>query len=114
MFGTFDSVPPLWPKAPATPEETALSDAMIGYWTSFARTGRPQAAHEPDWPVFGSTGAYMAIEETPQPADHLLPGMYEFNEEVVCRRRAVGDLAWNWNVGLYSPKNPVQQQQCKP
>ena len=88
------------------PQETALSDAMIGYWTSFARTGRPQAAHQPDWPVFGSTGAYMAFEETPQPADHLLPGMYEFNEEVVCRRRAAGDVAWNWNVGLYSPKNP--------
>jgi para-nitrobenzyl esterase len=114
VFGTLDGTPPLWPKVPATSQETALSDAMIGYWTSFARTGRPQAEHEPDWPVFGSTGAYMAFEETPQPADHLLPGMYEFNEEVVCRRRAVGDIAWNWNVGLYSPKNPTQQPQCKP
>jgi para-nitrobenzyl esterase len=86
---------------------------MIGYWSSFARTGRPQAANEPDWPSFGSTGSYMAFEEAPQPSDHLLPGMYEFNEEVVCRRRAAGDIAWNWNVGLYSPKNPAQQAQCK-
>jgi para-nitrobenzyl esterase len=112
VFGTFDATPPLWPKVPETAQERGLSDAMIGYWTSFARTGRPRAAKEPDWPVFGSTGSYMAFEETPQPADHLLPGMYEFNEEVVCRRRASGDIAWNWNVGLYSPKLPAQQAQC--
>jgi para-nitrobenzyl esterase len=113
VFGTFDSTPSLWPKVPATAEETQISDAMIGYWTSFARTGRPQAANEPDWPAFGSTASYMAFKEAPQPSDHLLPGMYEFNEEVVCRRRAVGNVAWNWNVGLYSPKNPPPQAQCK-
>ena len=113
VFGTSDGTPPLWPKIPETPQESALSDAMVGYWTSFARTGRPQAAHQPDWPAFGSTGAYMAFEETPQPADHLFPGTYEFNEEVVCRRRAAGDIAWNWNVGLYSPKNPGPTAQCK-
>ncbi len=114
VFGTFDSTPPLWPKVPDTAEETRISDAMIGYWTSFARTGHPQAAKQPDWPAFDSTGSYMDFKETPQPSTHLLPGMYEFNEEVVCRRRAAGDVAWNWNVGLYSPKLPPQQPQCKP
>jgi para-nitrobenzyl esterase len=44
VFGTLDSTPPLWPKIPAMPEETRLSDAMIGYWSSFARTGQPRAA----------------------------------------------------------------------
>jgi para-nitrobenzyl esterase len=86
---------------------------LIGYWTSFARTGRPQAANEPDWPSFGATNSYMAFEEVPRPSDHLLPDMYEFNEEVVCRRRAAGNVAWNWNVGLWSPKLPAQQSQCK-
>jgi len=114
VFGTSDATPPHWPKIPATPAETRLSDAMIGYWSSFARTGRPQAANEPDWPAFGPNGSYLAFEETPKPSDHLLPGMYEFNEEVVCRRRASGDIAWNWNVGLYSPKLPAQQATCKP
>jgi para-nitrobenzyl esterase len=113
VFGTFDGTPPLWPKVPATAQEAKLSDAMVGYWSSFARTGRPQAAGEPDWPVFGSAGSYMAFEEVPQPSSHLLPGMYEFNEEVVCRRRASGDVAWNWNAGLASPKLPAQQTQCK-
>jgi para-nitrobenzyl esterase len=114
VFGTFDDTPPLWPKVPPTAQETRLSDAIIGYWSSFARTGRPQATDEPDWPVFGSAGSYMAFEGTLQPSDHLLPGMYEFNEEVVCRRRASGEVAWNWNAGLASPKLPAQQAQCKP
>jgi len=113
VFGTFDGTPPLWPKVPETAQERRLSDAMISYWSTFARTGRPQAANEPDWPPFGPTGSYMAFEEAPRPLDHLLPGMYEFNEEVVCRRRASGDIAWNWNAGLWSPKLPAQQAQCK-
>jgi len=113
VFGTLDVTPPLWPKIPAAPEERRLSDAMVGYWSSFARTGRPQAANEPDWPAFGSNVAYMALTDAPHPADHLLPGMYEFNEEVVCRRRASGDMPWNWNVGIASPKLPSQSTQCK-
>ena len=113
VFGTFSGTPPHWPKVPNTAQERKFSEAMIDYWTSFARTGRPQAANQSDWPAFGTTGSYMAFKKTPQPSAHLLPGMYEFNEEVVCRRRVVGDIAWNWNVGLYSPKNAAQQAQCK-
>jgi para-nitrobenzyl esterase len=86
---------------------------MIGYWTSFARSGHPTAKGEPAWPAYGSAGAYMDITAAPLPSTRLLPGMYEFNEEVVYRRRAVGDIPWNWNVGLYSPKNPPPQPQCK-
>ena len=113
VFGTLDSTPPLWPKIPATPEETKLSDAMIGYWSSFARTGRPRAANEPDWPAFDSTGDYMAFTDAPHPSKHLMPGMYELNEEVVCRRRASGDIPWGWNVGIISPKMPRPTEQCK-
>jgi para-nitrobenzyl esterase len=113
VFGTFNGTPPLWPKIPTTPEETKLSDAMIGYWSSFARTGRPQAANEPDWPAFGSKGAYMAFTDAPHPLEHVMPGMYELNEEVVCRRRASGDIPWGWNVGIISPKLPPQTAQCK-
>jgi para-nitrobenzyl esterase len=114
VFGTFDGTPPLWPKIPATPAETSLSDAMVGYWSSFVRTGRPRAANEPDWPAFGSTGAYMAFTDAPHPLEHLMPGMYELNEQVVCRRRASGDIPWVWNVGIVSPKMPPPTEQCKP
>ena len=113
VFGTSDGTPSLWPKIPNTDEEKKLSDAMIGYWTSFARSGRPTAKDEPAWPAYGSTGAYMEITDAPLPSTGLLPGMYELNEEVVCRRRASGDESWNWNVGVVSPILPPQQPQCK-
>ena len=108
VFGTSGSTTPNWPKIPATPEEKSLSEAMIGYWTSFARAGKPQAANRPDWPAYGSTRAYMAFTDAPHPSAHLLPGMYELNEDVVSRRRASGDTVWNWNAGVASPKLPAR------
>jgi para-nitrobenzyl esterase len=103
VFGNFERTPPLWPKIPATPRELEFSRAMMGYWSSFARSGEPRAAHQPDWPVYGSTGAYMAFEDAPRPSASLFPGMYALHEEAVCRRRS-SDLAWNWNVGVLSPR----------
>jgi len=113
LFGTLDRTPPAWPKITVTPQEVTFSDAMIGYWSSFARTGQPRAANEPDWPAYGSAGAYMTFADAPHPSDHLLPGMYELIEDVVCRRRASGDQAWNWNAGIASPKLPAQSNACK-
>ena len=113
VFGTFDATPPHWPKIPSTPEETRLSEAMGDYWSSFARTGRPRAASEPDWPAFGSAHAYMDFTDAPHPSTHLMPGMYELNEQVMCRRRASGDIPWGWNVGVVSPKLPPPAAGCQ-
>ena len=113
VFGTPDRTGPLWPKIPSTPQETALSDAMIGYWTSFAKTGKPVAANAPDWPLYGTAGAYMAFIDAPHPADNLLPGMYKLNEEVMCRRRGQGDQQWGFYVGLWSPKMPPKAAGCE-
>jgi len=113
VFGTPDRTPSLWPKIPATPAEKNISDAMIDYWSSFARTGQPQARNQPAWSPYGSAGAYMAFTDAPHPSDHLLPGMYELHEQAVCRRRASGDTAWNWNVGLASPPLPSQKVDCE-
>ena len=106
VFGTMEATPANWPKIPTTPQETSLSQAMIGYWTSFARSGKPRAANQPDWPAYGSTHAYMAFTDAPHASERVLPGMYEFHEEVVSRRRASGDTPWNWNAGIASPKLP--------
>jgi Carboxylesterase type B len=106
VFGTADRTTSRWPKIPTTPQERSLSDTMIDYWTSFACTGQPEAANPPDWPVFGVAGEAMVFTTGPHPASDLMPGMYALHEEVVRRRRA-HDIAWNWNVGLWSPKNPV-------
>ncbi|MEI9887671.1 MAG: carboxylesterase family protein [Rhizomicrobium sp.] len=113
VFGTAERTGPLWPKAPATPAESNLTDAMIGYWTAFARDGVPSAAGQPYWQPYGAERAYMAFEEGPRPGTHLLPGMYELNEQVVCRRRAQGGVAWNWNVGLVSPPLPAGAPECR-
>jgi para-nitrobenzyl esterase len=106
VFGTFDRTPPYWPKIPDTAAEHRMSDAMTSYWASFVKSGRPEAAGEPDWPRFGPSGAYMAFQASPTPLDHVQPQAYALHEEVVCRRRAVGNLAWNWNIGVISPPLP--------
>jgi para-nitrobenzyl esterase len=113
VFGTFSGTPPRWPNPPATAEEAALSGAMLDYWTSFARTGRPEAAHAAAWPAYGTAGAYMHFAATPQPQTGLMPGMYALNEEVVCRRNAQGDLPWHWNVGMVSPPLPPAAPGCR-
>ena len=102
VFGTVTQTPPQWPKIPATPEEAALSVAMLDYWSSFARDAQPRAANEPDWPAYGSRSAYMNFTDAPHPSVDLFPGMYALQEEAVCRRRSSG-TAWNWNVGVISP-----------
>jgi para-nitrobenzyl esterase len=108
VFGTADKTPIRWPKVPGTPVETQLSDAMSSYWASFARDGVPSAAGQPAWPAYGADRGYMAFEDAPLPKKHVMPGMYELNEQVVCRRRAKGGIPWNWNVGLASPPLPAE------
>jgi para-nitrobenzyl esterase len=113
VFGTAERTPANWPAVPSTPAETQLANAMLGYWSSFARTGTPAAHGQPAWPAYGSTRAYMAFEDAPHAKTHLMPGMYELNEQVVCRRRTKGGIPWHWNVGLASPPLPADAPQCR-
>ena len=112
VFGTGDRTPPAWPKVPVSPDDTKLSNAMGAYWTSFARDGVPSAADQPAWEPYGAKRAYMAFDDAPKPGVHLLPGMYELNEQVVCRRRAKGGIPWNWNIGIVSPPLPAGDPRC--
>ncbi len=112
VFGTAERTPPRWPKIPATPQEAMLSEAMLGYWSSFARSGQPQAANQPDWPAYGGSRAYMDFKDAPSASPNAFPGMYRLHEEAVCRRRSA-DLAWNWNVGLNSPALASDSAPCK-
>jgi len=112
VFDTFDGTPPLWPKNPDTPEERALADAVGDYWTSFARTGRPQARNGPGWPAYLPDRGYMRFAAPPIPDRDLMPGMYDLNEAVMCRRRANGTLPWGWNVGVAAPKTPAASAGC--
>ena len=112
MFGRLDRTPPLWPRIPATAAESGLSDLMIGYWTSFARAGAPSAGNGPEWAAFGEAKAWMIFRDTAVPAVDPMAGMFALHEQAMCRRRAEGSLAWNWNVGLVSPKLPAEASGC--
>ena len=96
------SAMPNWPR-PEGPAETALSNAMISYWTTFARTGAPTAPGQPDWPTFAPGRRYMHFVQTPTPSTDLMPGMFTLNETVMQRRRAAGDQSWAGNVGVAAP-----------
>ena len=55
----------------------------------------------------------MGFAGTPRPGTHLMPGMFELLENVVCRRRAQGDQPWHWNVGIISPPLPPEADACR-
>lgn len=63
MFGQVHEEP--W----ATPTDRTLSDAMLGYWSNFARTGNPNGGGLPAWPAF--TGG---IDDVLRLGDDIRPG----------------------------------------
>lgn len=113
MFGTIDRVTALWPKIPDTSVERDLSAAMVDYWASFARSGVPSARNQPAWPPHDKDAAYMIFAGKPRVAADLMPGQYELHEQVVCRRRAAGNIPWNWNFGVTAPVLPPAQETCR-
>jgi para-nitrobenzyl esterase len=96
--GTDAVLPARWPRPPADAVEKSLSDAMVSYWTSFAKRGAPVATGQPDWRPFGRNTAYMAFRARPEAATGLLPGHYKLVEEVACRRRAANH-SWMPMIG---------------
>ena len=76
VFGDWDDSTEWWKsvsmlafgpgKKPVEPSldstDRAVSEAMMGLWTSFARTGRPQAEGIPNWPAYShSTDCYLYV-----------------------------------------------------
>lgn len=113
VFGTLDATPPHWPPVPDTKAERTLSGAMGDYWAAFARDGVPASRHAPEWPAYGSEGACMHFTDGPTAREAPGGEAFALHEETVRRRRAAGDIPWNWNVGVAAPAappaNPPQQ-----
>jgi para-nitrobenzyl esterase len=107
LFGTLRTTPPHWPAIPDTAEERTLSDVMGDYWTSFAKSGRPESDAAPTWPAYGAAGGpVLVFADTPRVETDFRPGVFDLHEQAVCRKRAAGGLGWYWNVGLNSPVVP--------
>lgn len=105
-IGATEGWPQYWPRPPDEPREHALSEAIMGYFASFARDGTPAAPAEAPWRPYREDRAFMEFRGSPQPKRHLLPGMFELHEEVIARRRAAGTQHWYVNIGLASPPVP--------
>jgi len=99
QVGPNGKLPAHWPRPPDTAAERALSNAMMDYWTSFARTGVPSQ----QWKTFADGESYMELGDKPEPKAHLLPGMYALTEELISRRRKAPDQFWFTNIGLATP-----------
>jgi para-nitrobenzyl esterase len=97
-------LPPNWPRPDDTVDQS-LSDAMIDYWTGFARTGVPAHAGLPDWQAYSDGEAFMRFGDEAIPGKNPVPGMFELQEEVVARRRAANQ-PWFINVGVAAPVIP--------
>jgi para-nitrobenzyl esterase len=104
LIGSDSRFPPKWPRPPDDPQERALSASIIDYFTSFARSGKPDAQ---SWQPYSADGAYLDIRDKPYPATNILPGAYDLQEAVIARRRAAGTQNWYINIGLASPVVPA-------
>lgn len=104
VFGTFDRSPVMWPRPKVTVAEGRLSESLGDYWVSFARDGQPASSNGPHWPSYGRQKNYLHIGDEARLGQDLAPGLFELNEEVVCRRIQQGGIPWNWNVGLWAPE----------
>jgi para-nitrobenzyl esterase len=96
--GQHARLPPNWPR-PNGKFDKSLSDAMIGYWTGFARIGHPVHDGLPEWPAYAEGEAYMLFGNEPVAGKDPVPGMFELQEEVVTRRRHANQQ-WFLDVGV--------------
>ena len=55
------------PSPGLTPAQAQLSDTMVKYWTQFARSGDPNSAGAPTWPLYGSSDQFQSLHP-PTPA----------------------------------------------
>ena len=74
VFGTLDTRPG-WN---VRPEDRKLSDAMMTYWTNFARTGDPNGEGLPQWPKLGADDALIHLNDPITAGPDTLRARYEF------------------------------------
>jgi para-nitrobenzyl esterase len=74
VFGTLDTRPgAVW-----RPEDRKLSDAMMDYWTNFAKTGDPNGQGLPQWPRFDKDGMTLNLDTDITTSPDTTHARYEF------------------------------------
>ena len=76
VFGALDSRSEM----AIRPEDRSLSEQMGQYWTNFAKTGDPNGAGLPKWPVYNAEGGWqvMHLDATPEARPDALRDRYLF------------------------------------
>ena len=75
VFGTLDTRP----GETVRPEDRQLSEAMMTYWTNFAKNGDPNGAGVPTWPKYDTTDNSLIHLNSPITAGpDTTPGRYAF------------------------------------
>jgi para-nitrobenzyl esterase len=100
QVGASAKLGPNWPRPPLTSAESQLSQAMMGYWASFVRDGRPRAPDSPSWPRFtAQERGYLDIADRPSAARDLHPGAFAFADALIAKRREQGQ-GWRLDIGF--------------
>jgi para-nitrobenzyl esterase len=76
---------------PWRPQDHAISDAMVGYWTNFAKTGDPNGPGLPPWPRFGPNDERaMIFRDAPQASVLPDPAHFDVLGRYMAWRRGEG------------------------
>ena len=59
--------------SPDRPTDAALSEAMMTYWTNFAKTGNPNSESVPFWPEYTGVGGQVMILQGDKPFPSAVP-----------------------------------------
>jgi para-nitrobenzyl esterase len=83
VFGTLDSIR----NVPWEPADRKLSDAILTYWSNFARSGDPNGPGLPAWPRYDSGGRVLHLDETIRDAADTWRPRYEALDAYVKKQR---------------------------
>jgi para-nitrobenzyl esterase len=83
---------------PLSPAQARLSDAMVAYWTNFAKHGNPNAKGLPEWPALADAKQIYLSLVTPEP---VRTRAATIDSEHRC------DVFWRRTVGV-SPLKPAR------
>ena len=95
-----------WPDYSASRVDVETADRMSNYWVAFAKKGIPDVKGQPKWQSYSDQAChYLAFNQSgAQPDINLDPGVYEFHERIISKRRTRGDMSWNFfSIGLDAP-----------
>ena len=74
VFGTLDTRPGETVRA----EDRELSEAMMSYWTNFAKTGDPNGSGLPTWPKYGADNSLIHLNSPITSGPDTTRARYEF------------------------------------